>query len=269
MLVLGGTTEASALAARLAADPRYEVTTSLAGRTSEPRRPPGALRVGGFGGAGGLAAYLREERVGAVVDATHPFAAVMRWHAEAACRVAGVPRLRVERPAWAPGPGDRWRVVASLAAAASEVIAAGGRRVFLTTGRGDLACFAGAADGRRWWLVRSIDPPDPQPLAPAEVVLDRGPFSVEGELALMRRHRVDLLVSKNSGGAAAAAKLVAARDLGLEVVMVARPPSPPGPRAATVDEAGAWLACQQPTGGAQAGGAQAGGAQAGGYDRGV
>ncbi|MCU4186273.1 cobalt-precorrin-6A reductase [Acidiferrimicrobium sp. IK] len=247
LLLLGGTTEASALARELVAC-RIEVITSLAGRTSNPRRPPGQLRIGGFGGAAGLEAWLRKESIGAVVDATHPFAAVMRWNAATACETVGVPRLRLERPPWSPTQGDRWRPVTSLRAAADEVVAARAERVMLTTGRSDLASFAPAVDGRRWWLLRSIEPPDPQPLAPAEVILDRGPFSVEGETSLLRNRRIDLLVTKNSGGSAAAAKLVAARALGIEVVIVTRPPSPPGPGASTVSEAVAWAAAVLGTG---------------------
>ncbi len=241
LLVLGGTTEAAALAAALAGRSDFEVTTSLAGRTTNPRLPPGRVRSGGFGGAGGLATWLRAEGVDAVVDATHPFAAVMRWHAASACHSVGIARLRLERPGWTSRAGDRWHCVPSLAGAVAEVGTSDARRVMLTTGRSDLASFGPAVDGRRWWLVRSIEPPDPHPLLPAEVVLGRGPFTVEGETALMRHHRIDLLVTKNSGGSATAAKLVAARDLHIPVVMVARPPSPPGPRASTVEEALAWV----------------------------
>lgn len=242
LLLLGGTTEAYALAGALADRAGLEVTTSLAGRTTNPRRPPGGLRIGGFGGADGLQAWLQAAAVAAVVDATHPFAARMRWHAASACAALGIPRLRLERPPWVSGRGDRWRTMASLGDAATAVAASGAARVMLTTGRSDLASLEAAADGRRWWLLRSIECPDPQPLAPAEVLLDRGPFSVEGETKLMRSRRVDLLVTKNSGGSATAAKLVAARLLEIPVFMVARPPSPPGPEAATVEAALAWLA---------------------------
>jgi precorrin-6A/cobalt-precorrin-6A reductase len=246
LLLLGGTTEASGLARRLADDPAWEVTTSLAGRTAKPAPLPGAVRVGGFGGSTGLATYLRAQAVDVVVDATHPFAAVMRWHAFEACDLVGVPRLRIERPPWEAQPDDAWRHVESVAEAGT-LLAAGGApgpssRVFLSTGRVDLSAFAPAADGERWFLIRSIDPPDPQPLAPAEVVLAKGPFALDDELALMRRHRIDLLVSKNSGGTAAAAKLVAARELRVPVLIVDRPPSPPGPLVETVEHAVAWLA---------------------------
>jgi precorrin-6A/cobalt-precorrin-6A reductase len=239
VLLLGGTSEASGLARRLASRRGVTVTTSFAGRTSAPVAPAGLTRVGGFGGAAGLAGHLRDERVDVLIDATHPFAARMRWHAAAAAADAGVPRLRVERPAWAPVAGDRWVTVADLPAAAAAVTGGGFRRVFLSTGRTELAPFV-ACDGV-WFLVRSVEPPDDMPLAAAEVVLARGPFAVADELALLRGRAVEAVVTKNSGAAATAAKLAAARRLGLPVVMVQRPPSPPGPTAATVDEALAWF----------------------------
>jgi precorrin-6A/cobalt-precorrin-6A reductase len=239
VLILGGTSEASALARALADRDDVEVTTSYAGRTSAPTAPAGRTRVGGFGGAAGLAEYLRADGVDVLVDATHPFAARMRWHAVEAARAVGTPRLRVERPAWEPGEGDRWVRVADLAAAARAVTAGGYRRVLLTTGRTELAPFA-ACPGA-WFLVRSIETPDPQPLPRAEILLARGPFTVPGELALMSEHRIDAVVTKNSGGAATAAKLVAASELGLPVVVVDRPPSPAGPLVRSIDDALAWI----------------------------
>lgn len=244
LLLLGGTTEASALARRLAGRPGLSVVTSLAGRTSRPAVPPGELRVGGFGGTAGLLAYLLATDVALVVDATHPFAAVMRWHAAQACSEAGVPRLRVERPAWVEGHGDRWVHAGSMADAGRLVAAGDARRVLLATGRSELACFAVACDGLRWWLVRSIEPPDPLPLSPAEVVLGRGPFALGDELDLIAGHRIDLVVTRNSGGGAAGTKIEAARALGVKVLVVGRPASPAGPVAATVDEAVAWVAAQ-------------------------
>ena len=211
--------------------------------------------MGGFGGTAGLAAFLRDEGVDVLVDATHPFAAVMRWHAADAAAEVGVPRLRLERPPWVAVAGDRWVRVPDLAGAAAAVTAGGFRRVLLTTGRTELAPFA-ACPGVRV-VVRSIEPPDPQPLADAEVVLDRGPFTVEGERSLMAGRGIDAVVTKDSGGSATAAKLVAARELGLPVVVVDRPPSPGGPTAATVGEALAWVVAQLPPG---AGSPGAGGA---------
>jgi precorrin-6A/cobalt-precorrin-6A reductase len=239
VLVLGGTSEASGLARALAGRPGVEVTTSFAGRTSAPVAAAGRTRVGGFGGPEGLARHLREASVDVLVDATHPFAARMRWHAASAAGAAGVPWLRLERPAWQAVPGDRWVPVADLDAAAAAVTAGGHRRVLLTTGRTELAPFAACPD--TWFLVRSVEPPGPLPLPRAEVLLARGPFTVEGELGLLAAHAIDAVVTKNSGGDATAAKLTAARRRGLPVVIVERPPSPPGPHAPTVADALAWL----------------------------
>ncbi|MFJ4847757.1 MULTISPECIES: cobalt-precorrin-6A reductase [unclassified Streptomyces] len=240
VLILGGTTEGRGLAEALAGDPgAWRVTSSLAGRVAAPRLPPGEVRTGGFGGTEGLVRWLREHAVDVVVDATHPFAATMSAHAAEAAAAAGVPLLGLRRPGWTPVPGDRWHPVDSPAGAAALLPALGGR-VFLTTGRTDLAAFAG--DTARWFLVRSVDAPEPPYPARMDVVLDRGPFTYDGERALMTRHRVDVLVTKDSGGAATAPKLAVARDLGLPVVIVRRPPAPPGVPAVP-DVAGAleWL----------------------------
>lgn len=268
VLVLGGSSEAVDLAERLGgrstpAGP-IDVTYSLAGRTSRPRLPfpagdpgapgpfpagyPGApgpfpagrSRVGGFGGVDGLERWLADSGVAAVMDATHPFAASMPHHAAEACARLSVPRLRLRRPEWAPAPGDRWTVVADLSDAARTVADLGARRVFLTTGRQELVAFSGLHDV--WFLVRTIEAPQPQPLARAEVVAARGPFDADAEQALMTTHGVDLLVTKNSGGSAAAPKLVAARRLGLPVVVVERPATPAGPVVTTVDAAVEWCA---------------------------
>jgi precorrin-6A/cobalt-precorrin-6A reductase len=240
VLVLGGTGEARTLAALLAGrpelEPELEVVSSLAGRVVDPKLPQGRTRIGGFGGPDGLADWLAAERVGAVIDATHPFAAGISASAVTATARAGVPLLVVRRPGWTAGPGDDWRRVASMAEAAAALP---GERVFLTTGRGGVAAFAG--DARRWFLMRSVDPPEP-PLPPRlRVLLARGPFTVDAELALMREHAVDVLVTKDSGGPMTAAKLTAARILGLPVVMVDRPAAPDAPSVATVEEAIAWL----------------------------
>ena len=239
MLILGGTTEASALARALADRPETTVITSFAGATSAPVAAAGETRVGGFGGADGLAAYLRDEGIAALVDATHPFAAHMRWNAAEAAEATGVPRIRVERPAWLPEPDDNWLPVPDLATAADAIHANGYRRVFLTTGRKELAPFAAVAGVR--FVVRSIEWPDPMPITDACVILDRGPFAERDEEALLIEHGIDAIVTKNSGGTATAAKLAAARALGLPVVMVERPPNPPGPLVDTVEAALAWL----------------------------
>jgi precorrin-6A/cobalt-precorrin-6A reductase len=234
VLVLGGTAEARRLAERLvAAD--VDVLSSLAGRVADPLLPPGEVRIGGFGGTAGLAAAL--DGVAAVVDATHPFAATMTAHAAAAAAATGTPLLRLQRPGWTAQPGDAWRWVDSLEQAATA--AAGYRSVLLTTGRQGLAAFAGLTAR---CVVRSVDPPGPPLPARATVVLARGPFTVADERALMTAHGVDVVVTKDSGGPMTAAKLTAARELGVPVVLVRRPSLPAGvPAAATVEEAAAWV----------------------------
>lgn len=228
ILILGGTTEARRLAAELAADPTLRVTSSLAGRVAEPRLPAGEVRVGGFGGAAGLAAWLREQHVHTLVDATHPFAQVISRNAAEAATATGVPLLALRRPGWAPVAGDRWHPVDSLDEAAAALPALG-RRALLTTGRLGLAAFAGVNGVRL--VARSVEHPDP-PLPPDLVVLlARGPFDLAGERALFREHRIDLLVTKDSGGAATAPKLTVARELGLPVVIVRRPEVAAGVRA--------------------------------------
>ncbi|MFV0128792.1 cobalt-precorrin-6A reductase [Streptomyces sp. HMX112] len=237
VLILGGTTEARRLAELL--HPAVRVTSSLAGRVASPRLPPGEVRVGGFGGAEGLARWLREHQVDAVIDATHPFAGTISFHAAGAAAEAHVPLLALRRPGWAPVEGDDWHPVASLEEAADRAGALG-RRIFLTTGRMGLAAFAHIADA--WFLVRSVDPPEP-PFPPRmDVLLDRGPFTLDGEREILRRHAVDVLVTKDSGGAATSPKLTAAREAGLPVVVVRRPPVPEGvPVVAGPEEAAAWL----------------------------
>ncbi|HJD85076.1 MAG TPA: cobalt-precorrin-6A reductase [Kitasatospora aureofaciens] len=239
VLVLGGTTEGRALAAALDGRPSLRVTSSLAGRVARPRLPAGQVRVGGFGGPDGLAAWLRAEGVAAVVDATHPFAAGMSRNAALEAAATGVPLLVLRRPGFAPVPGDRWHPVPSLPAAA-ELLPGLGRRVFLSSGRQGIGAFA-HLDGLHF-LARSVDPPEP-PLPPSlEVLLDRGPFSLDGERALLRDHRIDVVVTKDSGGTATAPKLTAARELALPVVVVERPPVPEGvPVAADVAGAVRWL----------------------------
>jgi precorrin-6A/cobalt-precorrin-6A reductase len=236
VLILGGTGEARRLATALVAE-GVDVLSSLAGRVADPVVPPGEVRVGGFGGAAGLTAWLQAHPVQSLVDATHPFAATMTVSAAAAAEATGIPLLRLQRPGWSPQPGDDWRWVDTPAEAALAV--AGFGSVFLTTGRRGLGAFAGLT-GR--CLVRSVDPPDPPLPERTTVVLARGPFAVSDELALMRQHGVDVVVTKDSGGGMTAAKLAAARRLGVPVVLIRRPPLPPGvPTVATVEEAVAWV----------------------------
>jgi precorrin-6A/cobalt-precorrin-6A reductase len=237
VLVLGGTGEARRLAAALLAE-GVGVLSSLAGRVAEPVLPEGDVRIGGFGGPEGLADWLATHRPRGVVDATHPFAAQITAHAAVAARAHGTPLLRLQRPGWTPQSGDTWRFVDSLSEAAAAV--AGYRSVFLTTGRQGVRAFADLP-GRV--LVRSVDPPD-EPLPPgATLLLDRGPFSMADELALMREHAVDVVVTKDSGGHMTEAKLSAARELGVPVVLIRRPALPDGVAVvATVEEALAWVA---------------------------
>ncbi|MGW2793811.1 cobalt-precorrin-6A reductase [Streptomyces sp. NPDC001251] len=241
VLILGGTGEARRLAGLLceAGGISPRVTSSLAGRVAEPRLPPGEVRVGGFGGAEGLAAWLRTHAVDVLIDATHPFARTISFNAARAAAEAHVPLLALRRPGWVPGAGDRWHPAGSLEEAAG-LLPALGRRVFLTTGRMGLAAFAHL--DALWFLMRSVDAPEPPFPAATEVLLDRGPFTLEGEREVLRTHRIDVLVTKDSGGAATAPKLAAAREAGIPVVVVRRPPVPDGvERAATPEEAAAWV----------------------------
>ncbi|QIQ03337.1 cobalt-precorrin-6A reductase [Streptomyces liangshanensis] len=243
LLILGGTTEARRLAEALAARPGggTRVTTSLAGRVARPVLPPGEVRIGGFGGPEGLADWLRAHRVTALVDATHPFAGTISFNAARAAASAHVPLLALRRPPWTSVDGDDWHGVGSLEEAADALTTLGARRVFLTTGRTDLSAFAGRGDGT-WFLVRSVDAPEPPYPARMETLLDRGPFTLDGEREVLRRYAIDAVVTKDSGGEATAPKLTAAREAGLPVVVVRRPAVPEGvAEAATPAEALAWL----------------------------
>ncbi len=239
LLILGGSSEASALARALAADARFAPMLSLAGRTRAPVLPPIPLRIGGFGGVAGLAAWLREHRTAAVVNATHPFAARMSANAVAACAATGTKLLRVLRPEWTPGAGDHWRCVRDMDEAA-RALGSAARRVLLTIGRQDLAPFARMP--QHDYVIRSVDAPPDAALPPrATVISARGPFAEADEIALLRAHAIDVLVTKNAGGDATRAKLDAARALRLPVVMVARPSPAPGETVPDVAGALAWL----------------------------
>ncbi|NBE50952.1 cobalt-precorrin-6A reductase [Streptomyces boluensis] len=239
VLVLGGTTEARRLAELLHGSPGLTVTSSLAGRVANPRLPPGEVRVGGFGGSEGLAAWLRDHRVDTVIDATHPFAGTISFNAARAAATAHVPLLALRRPGWVPVDGDVWHDARSLDEAAA-LLPTLGERVFLTTGRMGLAAFAGL--DAQWFLVRSVDAPSGPRPARTEVLLDRGPFTLEGEREVLRRHRIDVVVTKDSGGAATAPKLTAAREAGIPVIVVRRPPVPEGVReVADPEGAVAWV----------------------------
>jgi len=222
ILILGGTTEARQLGERLGARDGLAVTMSLAGRTANPVAQPVPVRSGGFGGADGLAQHLRDHAVDLLVDATHPFAARISANAVAASRTAGVRLLVLRRPAWQATEGDRWTLVDTIPAAV-KALGEAPRRVFVTLGRQELQPLERAP--QHFYLIRSVDPVLPRPDLPdAAFLLDRGPFELESEIALLRSHGIDAIVSKNSGGDAAYAKIAAARRLGLPVILVRRPP---------------------------------------------
>ena len=235
VLILGGTAEARALASALVGK-GVPVVSSLAGRVRDPALPAGEVRIGGFGGADGLAAWLAARGVTAVVDATHPFAATMTAYAVTACAAADLPLVVLRRPGWTPQPGWTW---ADSLADAAALLPSLGERAFLTTGRTSLATFAGLD---LEFLVRCVDPPDGPLPRRVRVLLDRGPFTVAGERALLREHRIDVLVTKDSGGSLTAAKLTAAREVGVRVLVARRPPLPVGVAVVeTVGEAVTWL----------------------------
>ena len=239
VLILGGTTEASALASLIAGEARFDAILSLAGRTASPRAQPIATRTGGFGGADALAQWLRDEKIDAVIDATHPYADRISTNAVAACRQAHVPLASVVRPAWQAAPGDLWQGVPDTRAAAAA-LGQTPRRVFLSLGRQELAAFA--AEPQHHYLARSVDPPQGIALPPdIRFILARGPFDQPAEEKLLADERIDVIVSKNSGGSAIYAKIAAARTLGLPVVMVARPHKPAGHPVMNAEGALTWL----------------------------
>ena len=235
VLLLGGTAEGRALAARL--HPQTDVISSLAGRVPDPALPAGPVRIGGFGGVEGLRTWLRDNDITAVIDATHPFAATMTANAAAACAELALPHLVLSRPAWDPGAAE---LVASDREAADVVAAKGYSRVFLTTGRSGSAAFR---DSDAWFLIRVVTAPQAENLPrDHELLLSRGPYRYEDEHRLMRDHRIDVVVTKNSGGELTRPKLVAAQALGVDVVMIDRPPLPAGVTVVdSVDDAVGWL----------------------------
>ncbi|MDT5256147.1 MAG: precorrin-6A/cobalt-precorrin-6A reductase [Mycobacterium sp.] len=236
VLLLGGTAEARALAKTL--HPRVEIISSLAGRVRDPALPVGPVRIGGFGGVDGLRRWLQDERIDAVVDATHPFAATMTAHAAQVCAELRMPHLVLARPAWAPGDA---LVVESDTAAAETVARQGYSRIFLTTGRSGAKAFAGSD---AWFLIRAVTAPDDASLPRHHrLLLSRGPYHYDDEFALLRQHRIEALVTKNSGGDMTRAKLDAAAALAIPVVMVARPQLPAGVTAVgSVEDAAEWVA---------------------------
>lgn len=237
VLVLGGTTEASRLAHALA-DARVDAIFSYAGRTESPLPQPLPVRVGGFGGADGLRAWLQANRITHVVDATHPFAAQMSHNAVAACAATGIPLLALERPTWQAQPGDRWQHVPDMQSAVGALPDAPAR-VFLAIGRQQLAPFL--AQSQHWYLLRLVDDSVTLPSGRGHIVLARGPFSEAGDTALLLQHRITHVVAKNSGGSGAEAKLSAARSLGLPVILIDRPAIPPRPTVARVEDVLRWI----------------------------
>ncbi|CCV14607.1 cobalt-precorrin-6A reductase [Mesorhizobium sp. STM 4661] len=239
ILILGGTTEARQLAGKLAARADLEVTLSLAGRTESPVAQGVPVRAGGFGGARGLAAYLKEADTDLLIDATHPYAARISANAAEAAPQAGVPIMALRRPGWEPVEGDRWMLVDTVAGAV-QALGAAPRRVFLALGRQEVAVFEAAP--QHHYLIRSVDPVEPRLAVPdATYLLSRGPFREADERALLESNGIDIVVSKNSGGEATYGKIAAARVLGIEVIMIRRPSQPDVPSAETVDQLAAMV----------------------------
>jgi precorrin-6A/cobalt-precorrin-6A reductase len=239
ILILGGTAEARALAGKLAGDPRFAVELSLAGRTRAPAEQPVPVRVGGFGGAEGLAAYLRQKGISILIDATHPYAAQISRNAAEAAEISGVPLVALRRPAWVRQPGDRWIEVDGVADAV-DALGEVPRKAFLTLGRQELLPFE--AVPQHHYLVRSVDPVEPPLSVPNAVYLTaRGPFEQADEARLLQDHGIEVIVAKNSGGPASYGKIAAARELGIDVVLIRRPDLPEVPSVETVEEMLAWL----------------------------
>lgn len=240
ILILGGTTEATVLSRRLVGDARFAVTVSLAGRTEAPRPVAGvAVRSGGFGGAAGLAQWLADACIEAVVDATHPFAAQISANAAAATGDLRLPLCTIVRPPWAAEPGDRWYTVPNMEQAA-EALGADPRRVFLSVGRQSVGQFQRAP--QHAYVVRSIEPPAEEQLPSHTTLIQaRGPFTRDNEIDLLRGHRIDVVVTKNAGGRATYAKLEAARELAIPVIMIERPAKAGRHIVCTGEDALAWL----------------------------
>jgi len=241
VLILGGTGDAVKLAAKLVVMPELEIITSLAGRTRKPSILSGNVRIGGFGGSEGLVNYLKAQKIDLLIDATHPCAGQISWHGAIACEITKVPHLMLVRPEWQKVEGDRWIEVESVEASA-QIVEQLGTRIFITSGRQQLEPFfnLALANPQLWFLIRSIDPPD-LVIPNSKVVLDRGAFRIEGERQLLKDYQIEAIVSKNSGGEATSAKLVAARELGIPIVMIKRPALPDASKVSDIDGAIAWL----------------------------
>lgn len=239
IFILGGTAEARQLAGALAGDPRFEVELSLAGRTRAPVAQPVPVRIGGFGGPEGLAAYMKQKKITILIDATHPYAARISGNAAVAAKLAGVPLVALRRASWQRQPGDRWTEVESVTQAIGT-LGENPRKVFLTLGRQELLPFEAAP--QHHYLIRSVDPVEPPLDVPHAIYLTlRGPFAEADEARLLQEHAIEVIVAKNSGGPASYGKIAAARSLGIEVILIRRPYLPDVPSVETVEEMLAWL----------------------------
>ena len=239
LLILGGTKEASQLAIKATTISNLEVRLSVAGLTTQARYQVGVTRVGGFGGIPGLIKYLQHDAIDILIDATHPFAAKISLHAAVAAQELDLPRLMLIRPEWSLQAGDNWLEVDSITSVA-EILKGNSKRVFLAVGRQQLTNFVHI--DKIWFLMRLIEPPKKDDLIPQGlVILDRGPFKLSQEKELLVKHQIDTIVSKNSGGDATIAKITAARELGIKVVMVKRPQLPLGEQVNNVEDALIWL----------------------------
>jgi len=239
LLILGGTGEAAKLAQIVASIPGIETISSLAGRTREPSTPDGNFRIGGFGGMQGLANYLHEQQIDVLIDATHPFANQISWNAAEAAKKVNIPHLMLIRPPWQKKDGDDWIEVKTILEA-TRALETQGERVFLTVGRQEVAAFAHLE--KLWFLMRMIDPPTSEAIVPpGKVLCDRGPFILENERQILLQNTIDTIVSKNSGGEATYPKIIAARELGVKVIMINRPPLPPVEQVPEIENAVQWL----------------------------
>lgn len=239
VLILGGTGDAVELAGRISKLDGVEVFTSLAGRTQNPKvENLDNIRIGGFGGVTGLVKYFQDTNIEAVIDATHPFARQISNHGAIAANQVQIPYLMMVRPAWEKQPEDNWIEVESLEQAA-QVLMEVGERVFLTVGRQEIGLFSHLEE--IWFLMRMIDPPTDVKIPTGKIILERGPFSLERDRQLMIAYNIDHLISKNSGGNATYAKIIAARELNIPVIMIKRPPTPECMQVKDIDAAVDWL----------------------------